>query len=114
MLFLLCKIKEYFNKAVNKNLKVGIFCPGRAINLLYFIKPGINLRFFDDHEKLHGHYFPPFNIPIESRDSLLNDPVNLLLIMSTTFGEEIKKELLQDNRIKNVDIKLYSELTDII
>ncbi|MCD4742024.1 MAG: class I SAM-dependent methyltransferase [Desulfobacteraceae bacterium] len=88
------QIKNYIYDAINKSETIGIFVPGRIINVLSIVDcPLNNLRFFDDNPILHGTYFPGFNIPIESRESLINKPVDRLIIMSASFGKKIAEEL---------------------
>ena len=68
------------------------------------------LRFFDDDKLLHGKYYPPFDIPIESRRSLIERPVDELVIMSSSFGERLKSELCQVDALKNMNIRLFREI----
>jgi SAM-dependent methyltransferase len=106
----LSRTETYFQEALNENRTVGIFCPVRAINVLCKIKPLNMLRFFDDDEYLHGKYYPPFDIPIESRASLLAKPVDDLLIMSRSFGRSLRAELSQKDELKSTRITLVEEL----
>lgn len=70
---------------------VGIFCPARALAILP--QDAVGLRFFDDSASLQGKYYPPFPVVVESRESLLADPVDELWIMSRTFGRKLKAVL---------------------
>lgn len=92
---------------------VGVYVPGRIVNVLYLIKEEIdlkNIRFFDDNPFLYKTYFPELNIPIESRrELLLNSPDNIL-VMSNSFGEKIKSELRDDLHRKDVVIMTINEL----
>jgi SAM-dependent methyltransferase len=69
---------------------VGIYCPARALAVL---DPQMPARFFDDDQTQQGKYLPPFESPIESRESLLTRPVGTVVVMSRTFGERIRKSL---------------------
>lgn len=102
----------YFQEIAGRNLSMGIFAPGRAINLLHLVKPNMRLRFFDDDESLHGKYLPPFNIRVEPRSCLIENPVEILLIMSRTFAEEIRKGLRNHIRLKDMRIVLFSRLME--
>jgi hypothetical protein len=103
--------KRFFQECLDTGRSVGIFCPARATNILHLAQPGNTLRFFDDDKSLHGKFYPPFDVPVESRESLIERPVDKLLIMSSTFGGEIRKSLLNELRLKNTKIVLFQELT---
>jgi SAM-dependent methyltransferase len=83
------KFRAYISNLLEKG-SVGIFSPGRA---LAFLTPADTVRFFDDDPTLTGKYYPPFNIPIENRKSLMSYPVQTLVIMSRTFGAVILTSL---------------------
>jgi hypothetical protein len=51
------------------------------------------MRFFDDDKAHQGKYLPPFVAPIESRDALLTQPVDTVVVMSRTFGDRIRDSL---------------------
>ncbi|MFX0115103.1 MAG: class I SAM-dependent methyltransferase [Candidatus Hodarchaeota archaeon] len=105
--------KRFFQEYIDMESSVGIFCPARAINILHLVRPRNTLRFFDDDKLLHGKFYPPFDVPVESREALIERPVDELLIMSPTFGEEIRKTLLKENRLKNTRISLLSEIMNV-
>lgn len=104
------KMKIFFQKCMEKNRSLGIFCPGRVINILHLTRSRNALRFFDDDKLLPGKYYPPFDIPIESRRSLIERPVDELVIMSSSFGERLKSELCQVDALKNINIRLFREI----
>jgi SAM-dependent methyltransferase len=107
---MLTRVESFFQKAADENITIGIFGPGRAVNLIYVISPDVDIRFFDDDQFLHGKYFTPLNVLIEPRQSLVESPVDVLLIMSITFGEMIKASLLEQDNLKNTKIILYRDL----
>jgi len=87
---------NYLREAIEKGESVGIYVPGRAINALWMVRQEVDLstlRFFDDNSVLHGTYFPGFDIPIEPRPKLIEDPTDKILIMSRAFGERIANQL---------------------
>lgn len=95
------KFKTFLKKCENKS--IGIYVPNRAINMLYLFldvikKNGIHMRFIDDSHKLKNKFLPCFNIPIENLESLKQNPPDLILIFSYSFGEKIK------NKIVNMEI----------
>ncbi|MFX0197888.1 MAG: class I SAM-dependent methyltransferase [Candidatus Hodarchaeota archaeon] len=104
------KMKAFFQKCVETKRSLGIFCPGRVINTLHLIRPANALHFFDDDESLHGKYYPPFDIPIESRRALIERPVDELVIMSSSFGEKLRGELCQVDALRNTNIRLIREI----
>jgi len=77
---------------LSKDGVLGVYCPGRALAVL---DPAMPMRFFDDDPAQRGKFFPPFFVPIESRDSLLEFPVHAVVVMSRTFGDRIKTNLLR-------------------
>jgi SAM-dependent methyltransferase len=76
------------------NKTIGIYVPGRIVNLLEMEKlPVSHIRFFDDNPKLFNTYFPGVDIPIESGEELFKKPTDIVLIMSNSFGEQIAGRL---------------------
>jgi SAM-dependent methyltransferase len=69
---------------------VGIYCASRGLALF---DPAWTLRFFDDDPELQGKFLPPFQVSIETREKLLAEPVDYLVIMSRTFGNRIRSSL---------------------
>ncbi|WP_238858848.1 class I SAM-dependent methyltransferase [Clostridium sp. YIM B02569] len=79
-----------------KNKSIGIYVPGRIINLFSIIQNKINLkniRFFDDNISLYNKYFPGINIKIESFDDLKVKSPDVIFIMSNSFNNKIKEKL---------------------
>ncbi len=90
------RIIKLFQEAEINNKSIGVFVPCRIVNILASVSQQINLnnvRFFDDNIKLHGTYYPGIDIKIESRDDLLQNPTDKLLIMSHSFCRKIYQEL---------------------
>lgn len=89
---------SHLKEVTAKGQSLGIYVPGRALNILALVESKSylrGLRFFDDNEALQGTYYPGFNVVIESRRSLMDSPPDELLIMSHTFGDKIRDELRQ-------------------
>lgn len=107
----LLKMKNFFFNLKNSNKTLGIFCPGRFINYHYLLSDSIGkIRYFDDNDQIHGKYYPPIDIKVESRDNLQENPVDVLLIMSRSFGKEIKLSF-KDNKMNNTtDIITINEI----
>lgn len=71
--------------------EVGIYCPSRVLN---YLPRESGSRFYDDATNIHGKYYPPFEGQVLSRNQLLSDPPETLLIASRTFGERLKQDLV--------------------
>jgi hypothetical protein len=68
--------------------------PLRALNALFISGAHTDhVRFFDDDPDLEGSYLPGFDIKIENRVSLDQNPTDCVLIMSAAFGTQIQKGL---------------------
>ena len=82
-------VKEQLSQ-LQKLGTLGIYCPARGLHL---IDKSFDLRFFDDDPKQEGKFIPPFKWRIESRQDLISNPVERILIMSRTFGSLIENSL---------------------
>jgi 2-polyprenyl-3-methyl-5-hydroxy-6-metoxy-1,4-benzoquinol methylase len=98
------KMSTFLDSAQQKNKTLGIFVPARIINYLTIIQPKKIPRLFDDDKRLYGLYYPPIHTPIESRSDLLKSPVDELLIMSRSFGKNLKSELEKNTELKSTRI----------
>lgn len=96
------KAAQLLQRAADQKKTIGIFCPGRAINIL---PSAGNFRFFDDDPDLARCFFPPFKNVIENRESLIASPVDELWVMSRTFGARIADELRKESRLARMDIR---------
>lgn len=104
-------IKKYIEEIIDRGESIGIFCPGRFIN--YHLAIEINydkIRFFDDDPIFEGKYFPPIDVPIESRKSLIANPVENILIVSRAFGTKITASLREIPQLKKCRIVTIEEL----
>lgn len=85
---------EYFyNKNINTNL--GVFIFQRA--LPYFAASGIAIdqfRFFDNNALWHNKMLDGLPRHVENSDDFVRNSPNATLIMSNTFGRELKNQLL--------------------
>lgn len=87
------RIFNVFENAARNEQTVSIYVPNRIINMLTMLDTNLNFRFFDDNIELHGTFFPGIDIPIEGRNDLLNNPTDVVMIMSNSFGKIIAKEI---------------------
>ena len=105
------KIGAILESAANNHYTVGIYVPGRAINILSLLISKINLprlRFFDDNPILHQKYYPGINIPIEQRSDLWNNPPEILIIFTHSFGKKIKNEI--GSSLKDTQIVIWEDI----
>jgi 2-polyprenyl-3-methyl-5-hydroxy-6-metoxy-1,4-benzoquinol methylase len=81
---------------VNSNKKtLGVYVPSRFINFLLISNIDMyDIRFFDDNITINGKYYPGFNIQIESKSQLFENPTDIVLIFSRAFGEKIKNNIV--------------------
>ena len=100
------KLAEQFKILSQKNFKnlaniletaagdqhtVGIYVPGRALNILSLLIPNVNLpklRFFDDNPLLYRTYYPGINVLIERRQDLILSPPELIIIFTYLFWKK--------------------------
>jgi SAM-dependent methyltransferase len=105
------RMKEYFQQAEKQRSSIGVFCPGRFFNLLHLVRPNNAPRFFDDDPRLHGKYYPPIPVPVESRAALIENPVDELLIWSRSFGEKLKAELTEEKSLQKTHMILTEQFS---
>lgn len=98
-----------FNSAIAKIIKehteekVAIYCPLRAINMLFMEKLK-GVRFVDDKPSLKGKFLPGFVNAIESFEEIKNNPPACIIIFSRTFGDAIKSRCTNSPHLKNTKI----------
>ena len=104
-------MREYVANATLDGGKLGVFCAARFINY-----PGLleldwdRIRFFDDDAALENKFYPPLPAPVLSRDTLLQDPVDHLLIMSRTFGPTLAGQLRARPELSGCTILTIADL----
>ncbi len=104
-------IAGYIERIANMGKTLGIYVPLRLMNTIAIRK--INLshcRFFDDNRLFHGTYLPGINIPIESREMLINKPTDSVLIASDTFGKKILEHIVP-LLPPSIEVTLLGDLT---
>ena len=103
------KLKLFFKAHEGK--LIGIYVPGRIINFLISEKISLsNIRFFDDDKNTYDHYFPGINIKVENFDNLLSEPTNIILIMSSFFGEKIKTKIVANTSLETKQIFIWQDI----
>ncbi len=99
-------VSSRLNWTLSSGRTLGIYSPLRAAP---YLAPNQSVRFFDDDAELWGRYYPPFSSPIESREALLQKPVDELWIASRTFGSKLSETLRLDPRLERTEIMLLGE-----
>ena len=77
---------------------ICIYCPIRAMNLLYILKLK-EVRFVDDSTEIQGKYLPYFTSGIESFEEMCTNPPELIIVFSRTFGDKIKLKCTQSDAL---------------
>ena len=114
------KLFHFIESCFLSGTTLGFYIPGRVINLLTLISCNYFgfLRFFTDDKENKNKYFPGFSIPIELRSNLLFKPTDYVLIMSLSFGERIKNQLLESlpktTKIYTMEEFFNSEMENIL
>jgi 2-polyprenyl-3-methyl-5-hydroxy-6-metoxy-1,4-benzoquinol methylase len=78
-----------------RGVQPGFYMPLRAIPYLASIERLEGLRLFDDIGHWHRRYIDGLEIPIENFEDLVARPPEHLFIMSLTFGEVVKRKVLE-------------------
>lgn len=91
------KLSEILDHTRSWKTRLGIYVPGRLINLLSLADKSLwkdlDIRFFDDNEALRGKYYPGFPFPIESFPELEKEAVDSMIVASNTFGNVIIEKI---------------------
>lgn len=90
------KLFKYMEE-IMLNQTLGIYVPGRMINILSICYTEVphQIRFFDDNANLHNKYFPGIDIKVEDFKDFTNNPVDVMLIASFTFGANIREKIIE-------------------
>lgn len=87
------KLRSHISNMTKLKKSIGFYVPLRALPYLCSLTD-INFRFFDDTPHWYGKKFDGVDIEIENMNDLIADPVDVLYIMSLTFGKTIKTKIL--------------------
>lgn len=105
------RIGEYLQRLQAARTTLGVFIPARFVNYQELLLGRLpRLRYFDDDPFLAGRYYPPSSAPVESRASLLADPVSHLLIASWSYGAQIAASLRAEPRLADTAIVTIADL----
>jgi hypothetical protein len=92
---------NFYDKKINTNL--GVFIFQRA--LPYFAASGIDIekfRFFDNNKLWHKKILDGLPCGVENLEDFINKPPEQTIIMSNTFGKEIKNQLLNSGFVGEI------------
>ncbi len=101
--------EKYFRIVIGNKKKLGVYVPARAMNYLSSLGYR-DFLLFDDNHTILNTYYPGLNTPVLARQSLIQNPPEELLIMSSTFGLKIKNEI--QSSIPNTTIWLLDEIIE--
>lgn len=90
----------FFKKNLKKydGCRIGFYVPLRAIPYIAILKISRPFRFFDDSNFFANRFLDGFeDIRIEPFSGLVNNPVDVIFIMSHAFSDKIKKRILSAN-----------------
>jgi 2-polyprenyl-3-methyl-5-hydroxy-6-metoxy-1,4-benzoquinol methylase len=103
-------VQAFAERLARQERTLGIFCPARFINYQALAPVLPRLRYFDDDPLLEGRYYPPFDVRVEPRAGLLARPVDEVLVMSWTFGEQIAQDLRSRPELAATAVHTVAEL----
>jgi SAM-dependent methyltransferase len=90
---------------------LGLYPGGRFINYHALLERHLPAsRYFDDDPRLEGLYYPSIPVGVESRASLLSEPVDELLITSWSFGAELARQLGRHDALRGTVIRTIGEV----
>ena len=101
-------MEAFFIKHENKT--IGIYVPGRIVNFLSTVHISLDkLKFYDDDVNSYHMYYPGIIIKVENFDDFkLNQP-EILLIMSSFFGDTIKNKIISNTNFPESNIYLWND-----
>lgn len=108
-------VENFIAEGLEPGNSLGCYIPLRAIPYLSIQNITKGIRFFDDNSGIHGQYFDGFDVRVENKQDLLNEPVSHLLIMSAVFGDKIKRTVndqLQGSNIRIMSLKDFLAETE--
>jgi 2-polyprenyl-3-methyl-5-hydroxy-6-metoxy-1,4-benzoquinol methylase len=107
-------MSEYARQLVAAGASLGVYCAARFVNYHALLAGGLaaipEVRWFDDDPALHGRFYPPIPIAIESRDELLARPVDELLIASWTFADALRESLAGQPALAGTRIRTLADV----
>lgn len=99
--------QKFFDGTFDRSL--GIYCPLRALAYFGISKIDRGIRLFDDDASLVGAYLDGFGEIVEPHSDFISKPPDKVLIMSLTFGEDIRQKL-EASAHKDTEIFTFRDL----
>lgn len=103
-------LDRFLRNASERGRSVGLWPAARAFNYLHVLKPEVEIRIFDDDQRLTGKYYPPVRIPVESRSQMIERPVDDVVILTRAFGPTLREELEAIPALSPTTIRLLDEI----
>jgi SAM-dependent methyltransferase len=105
------RIGAYLARLRAADTTLGVYIPARFVNYQALLAERLpRLRYFDDDPLLEGRWYPPATGPVESRASLLAEPVPHLLVASWSYGERIAASLRAEPQLADTAIVTIADL----
>ncbi|MFL2845756.1 MAG: class I SAM-dependent methyltransferase [Candidatus Puniceispirillaceae bacterium] len=89
-------IRSHILETYRANKTIGFYVPLRALPYVCNLPSNVNFRFFDDTPHWHEKKFDGMDVLIENMADLVSNPVDVIYIMSLTFGNEIRNKILTE------------------
>lgn len=102
------KFVNTLNVSLKQKKTVGFYMPLRAFPYIAVFNKPFKYRLFDDQSHWHNKFIDGEPTKIENFKDLINNPVDHIFVMSSTFGEKLKKKL--SKKLLNTKITLLSDL----
>jgi SAM-dependent methyltransferase len=101
--------KQIQNSFLSAN-SVGFYVPLRALPYLSLLSVWSGYRFFDDTSHWYGRHFDGVDVSIENFGDLSSEPVDIMFVMSSTFGDVITEKI----RKSCIPVKAVVTLEDML
>jgi SAM-dependent methyltransferase len=105
------RLERYAKRIAERGDTLGLYPGGRFINYHALLQASLPpIRYFDDDPRLDGYYYPPIPIRVESRESLLAEPVDELLVTSWSFGAALAGDLRELDALRHTTVRTIGEI----
>jgi len=95
--------------ALASRRSIGFYVPLRSLPFLSLARSWTGFRFFDDTSHWYGKCFDGVGVAVENIEDLKGSPVDLLFIMSLTFGRRISERVASCG-IPGMEVILLSDM----
>lgn len=102
-------VNSRITTALMSSRSVGFYVPLRSLPFLSLTRSWEGFRFFDDTSHWYRKCFDGVEVQVENIKDLQRAPVEVLFIMSLTFGRRIS-ERVASSGISDIDVLLLSDM----